>query len=99
MDDALRAAFEQLLEVATSDTGQSRRAANFVLAWWNADNLNGFDLADIFSVDRDIARSMTIVVARLAEAPAAEYPNAYRAEIENLIRLWRPEVRARSVEA
>ncbi len=99
MDDAARAAFERLLDVAMSDTGQSRRVANFILAWWNADSLGGFDLADIFAVDRDIARSMAIVVARLAEAPAAEYPEAYRAEIENLIKLWRPEVWARSVEA
>lgn len=32
MDDATRAAFERLLEVATSDTGQSRRVANFIFA-------------------------------------------------------------------
>jgi hypothetical protein len=99
MDDATRAAFERLLEVATSGTGQSRQVAHFTLAWWNADSLGGFDLADIFAVDRDIARDMAIVAARLAEAPAAEYPKGRRAEIENLIRLWRPEVRARSVEA
>jgi hypothetical protein len=99
MDDAARAAFERLLDVATSDTGQARRVANFILAWWKADSLGGFDLADIRAVDRDIARSMAIVVARLAEALAAEYPEAYRAEIENLIRLWRPEVWAHSVEA
>lgn len=99
MDDATRAAFERLLEVATSDTGQSRRVANFIFAWWNADSLGGFDLADIFAVDRDIARNMAIVVAHLAEAPGAEYPKGRRAEIENLIRLWRPEVSARSVEA
>ena len=99
MDDAARAAFERLLDVATSDTGQARRVANFILAWWNADSLGGFDLADIRAVDRDIARSMAIVVARLAEALAAEYPEAYRAEIENLIRLWRPEVWAASASA
>ncbi len=98
MDDAARAAFERLLGVARSDTGQSRRVANFILAWWNADSLGGFDLADIFTVDREIGRDMATVVASLAELSAAEYPEAYSAEIENLIRLWRPEVWARSVE-
>lgn len=87
------------LSAARNRHVQARRVANFILAWWNADSLGGFDLADIRAVDRDIARSMAIVVARLAEALAAEYPEAYRAEIENLIRLWRPEVWAHSVEA
>lgn len=99
MNDAMRVAFERLLEAATSDTGHTRRAANFILAWWNADSLGGFDLAGIFAVDRDIARNMAIVVTCLAEAPVAEYPKGRRAEIENLIRLWRLEVWARSVEA
>ena len=30
------AALERLIGVAQSDTGQSRRAADFLLAWWNA---------------------------------------------------------------
>lgn len=33
MDDWTRGAFERLLALAQSDTGQSRRAANFILAW------------------------------------------------------------------
>lgn len=98
MDDRTRAVFERLLCIARSDTGQSRRVANFLLAWWNADSLGGFDLADIFAVDRKIGRDMATIVSGLAELPAALYPEDYRAEIEELIRLWRPEVWARSVE-
>jgi hypothetical protein len=96
MDDAMLPALERLLDVARSDTGQSRRVANFILAWWNAGSLGGFDLSDIFAVDRDIARAMATVVAHLAESAAAEYPEAYRAEVENLIKLWRPEHWTRS---
>jgi hypothetical protein len=95
MDDAMRAALERLLDIATSDTGQSRRVANFILTSWNV-SLGGFDLSDIFAVDRDIARAMATVVAHLAESAAAEYPEAYRAEVENLIKLWRPEHWTRS---
>lgn len=34
-----RAAFERLLKIARSATGQSRRVAPFILAWWNAERL------------------------------------------------------------
>ena len=30
------AALERLIAIAHSDTGQSRRVADFLLAWWNA---------------------------------------------------------------
>lgn len=33
MDDETRFAFEKLLNVAHGESGQSARAANFVLAW------------------------------------------------------------------
>lgn len=45
MNDFERAAFERLLGVAKSDSGQCRIVANFILAWWNAGSLVGFDLA------------------------------------------------------
>lgn len=96
MDELTRAAFERLLAIARSDTGQSRRVANFILAWWNADSLGGFDLADIFAVDRDIGRDMATIVIGLAGFSVAYYPEAYRNDIEQLIRLWRPEVWAHS---
>lgn len=33
--DEVGAAIGRLLEVARADTGQSRRVADFLLAWWN----------------------------------------------------------------
>lgn len=94
----MHAALDRLFDVAGHDTGQSRRGANFILAWSNADSLGGFDLSDIFAVDREIAGDMATIVRGLAEAPVAEYPEAHRAQIEDLIRLWQPEVWARTVE-
>ncbi|MCV9937340.1 hypothetical protein OIU35_13345 [Boseaceae bacterium BT-24-1] len=78
--------------------GQSRRIANFILAWWNADDLGGFDLADIFAVDGTIGQDMASVFTWLAGRSVAEYPDAYRAEIETIIRLWRPEIWARAAQ-
>ncbi len=78
MDEPTLEAFERLLRIARSDTGQSRRVADFILAWWNADSLGGFDLADVFAVDKAIARDMTSVFAWLASRTEAEYPVDYR---------------------
>lgn len=38
MTELERAALERLLGHAQRDTGQSRRVADFLLAWWNAAN-------------------------------------------------------------
>ncbi len=96
MDEPTLEAFERLLRIARSDTGQSRRVADFILAWWNADSLGGFDLADVFAVDKAIARDMTSVFAWLASRTEAEYPVDYRVQIEEIIRLWRPQVPERA---
>lgn len=99
MDENTRAAFERLLRIARSDTGQSRRVADFILAWWNASEHGGFDIADLFSLDRAIALDMATIFTWLAEQPNAEYPERHRADIEDIIRLWRPEAWARATRA
>ncbi|AOO84998.1 DUF7673 family protein [Bosea vaviloviae] len=98
MDETTRAAFERLLDIARSDTGQSRRVADFILAWWNATDLGGFDIADVFAVDMAIGQDMARVFSWIAGRVDAEYPGSYRPEIEDVIRLWRPDVWARSKE-
>ncbi|VVN98198.1 hypothetical protein PS723_02425 [Pseudomonas fluorescens] len=42
-----RQALEGSLAVAQGDTKQSRRCANFLLAWWNAAENGGFDLSEL----------------------------------------------------
>ena len=98
MDETTRAAFERLLDIARSDTGQSRRVADFILAWWNAADLGGFDIADLFAVDMAIGQDMARVFSWIAGRTTAEYPEAYKSEIEDIIRRWRPDVWARSQE-
>lgn len=96
MDEMTCAAFERLLDLARSDTGQARRVANFILAWWNAESLGGFDIADLFALDAAIAEDTATVFGWIARSPNAVYPEVYRGEIEALIEGWRPEVWARS---
>ncbi|OVE86831.1 hypothetical protein B7W89_24795 [Agrobacterium tumefaciens] len=92
MEDRVRFALEKLLNVAHRDTGQSGRVANFLLAWWNADVHGGFDLTDLANVDREVAEDMATVFTWLAGEEDLVYPDAYKPEIVEIIRRWRPHV-------
>lgn len=92
-DPAVKAAIGRLIELARSDTGQARRAANFLLAWWNGDNWGHFPIADLFGVDRDVAADMATVFSFLGQHGGAVYADAfdYRDAMAELIEQWRPE--------
>ena len=94
MEPTTWAALERLLEDARGDTGQARYVANFLLAWWNAVELGGFDLTDCWGLDGRIRDDIITVFAFVARHD--EYPSAYsfRSEFEDLVRLWRPNVLA-----
>lgn len=91
MDDRVRFALEKLLNIAHEDTGQGRRVTNFLLAWWNADAHGGFDIADLFAVDREVSEDIATIFTYLARAEDAVYPTDYRGEIESIIKCWRPQ--------
>lgn len=91
MDDSVRFALEKLLNFAHEDTGQGRRVANFILAWWNAEVHGGFDLTDLDNVDPHIAEDMVIIFTWLARQDELIYPDDYRQEIEKIISHWRPQ--------
>ncbi|MDH2092159.1 hypothetical protein N5K21_25900 [Rhizobium pusense] len=92
MEDRVRFALEKLLNVAHGDTGQSRRVANFILAWWNADVHGGFNLADLADVDRDVCEDMVTVFTFVAREEDLVYPEAYKPQIIQIIRRWRADV-------
>jgi hypothetical protein len=91
MEDRVRFALEKLLNIAHQDTGQGRRVANFVLAWWNAEANGGFDLADLANVDRDVGEDMVTIFTYIAREEDMVYPDDYRSEIEQVIARWRPQ--------
>jgi hypothetical protein len=84
------AALERLIEIAQRDTGQSRIVANFLLAWWNAQECGGFDLTDVWAVDTESALDMLRVFALMAQRH--QYPDTmgYRKQFEAIVRAWRP---------
>ena len=87
-----KAALERLIAVAQSDTGQARRVADFLLAWWNAGECGGFDLTNLWGVDTSIAEDMVIVFGYVARANA--YPDAlgFNVQFQSIVRGWRPEL-------
>lgn len=84
-----KAALERLLAIAKSDTGQSRRCANFLLAWWNAADNGGFDLTDLWGVDHEIAMDMVTVFVLISACH--HYPDTlgYKREFEAIWKQWR----------
>lgn len=92
--DAVIAALARLVPLALSDTGQARRVANFLLAWWNGPDLGDFAIADLFALDTDVARDIATVIGILAKHPGALYIDAlgYSHEIQQIIALWRKDI-------
>ena len=86
------AALEHLLEIASRDTGQSRRVADFLLAWWNAETMGGFDMTDLWGLDGAIRVSVVKIFVYLAQG-TRYYPDSlgYEAEFTALVRAWRPQ--------
>jgi|TARA_R110000868_G_scaffold252125_2_gene508801 hypothetical protein len=91
MSEPVIQALDRLFDLAASDTGQARRAANFLLAWWNAQDNGGFDLADLFGVDHAVAADMAVVFIYLGGHHGAIYPDqlGYEDKIIALVHQWR----------
>ncbi|WP_221939257.1 hypothetical protein [Mycobacterium sp. KBS0706] len=86
------AALERLIEIARGDTAQSRRVANFLLAWWNAKSCGGFDFADLQSVDAAIADDMVTVIQLIATRSESPCAYGYKTEFEKMLADWRPHL-------
>ena len=84
-----KAALERLIQVALGDTGQSRKVANFLLAWWNAEECGGFDLTDLRRVDTAIAADMVTVFSMVAQRN--NYPDTlgFGEQLERIVASWR----------
>lgn len=85
-------ALMRLLQAASGDTGQSRRCADFLLAWWNAGKCGGFDLTALWGLDDSICNDMHVMFGYIARAQ--HYPDTLGLgpEFEAVARMWRPEL-------
>jgi hypothetical protein len=80
-------ALGRLCQIAKRDPGQSRRVANFLLAWHNAEENSGWDPTDLWNVDTAIAEDM-LAVLKLAK-DSQRYPGdlGFEPEIKTIWRL------------
>lgn len=62
-----RAALTRLIPLAMSDTGQARRVADFLMAWWNRPDLGHFQIADMFGLHVAIANDITTIIGFLGQ--------------------------------
>lgn len=85
-------ALENLLKITQGDTGQSRRVADFLLAWWNASKCGSYDITTAWGLDEDIMEDVCVVF-RLASR-ANSYPDSigYEKQFEAVVREWCPEL-------
>lgn len=84
-----KAALKRLFEIAIwRYTGQSKRVADFLLAWYNAEENGGWDPTDLWNVDAAIADDMMTVLALIR---VSIYPDqlGFKAEIERVWNEWR----------
>jgi hypothetical protein len=95
MSEGEAAAIRNLIRIAESDTGQSRRCASFLLSWWNAAECGGFDLTDLWGVDTQVASNMLTVIRMIARVQSYPDTLGFEREFDGLVRLWRPELFAR----
>lgn len=89
-------ALDRLVKIAQSNTGQSRRVANFLLAWWNAGDNGGFDFTDLWNVDLEIAQDMLVVFALIANCRNYADRYGYEAEFRQLVTDWRQPKRRKA---
>ena len=92
MTNEQKNAIERLIELAKGDSGGSRRAADFLLAWWNATECGGFDLTDLWGVSPDVAADMVTVFTLVASTH--RYPDTlgYQEDFRRILAAWRPQL-------
>lgn len=86
-------ALSRLIRVAKRDTGQSRRVADFLLAWWNAGQCGGFDFTTMWGCDQEIVDDMVTVFAFVGNN--SSYPDSFglNEDFSEIVRLWRPNLK------
>ena len=87
-----RAALERLIGHAQRETGQARRVADFLLAWWNPSNCGGFDITTTWGLDQEIAADVVTVFGLAVRCNAYPDTLGYGNQFEQIVRAWRPEL-------
>jgi len=90
--DPALVSLERLIEIAQSDSGQAEIVASFLLAWWNANECGGFNVANVWALDRALVEDIQRVVGLIASL--GSYPDqlGYGSDFERIVAFWRPRL-------
>lgn len=91
-------ALARLVKIAQRDTGQSRRVADFLLAWHNAEENGGWNHYDLWSLDASIADDILSVLSLVR---SGKYPDSlgFEREIGRVWENWRQTANSRGYGA
>ena len=84
-------ALERLIVITKGESDQSRKVADFLLAWWNVKDCGAFNLTHLLSVDDIIAVDMIEVCRLIAESCSFPDGLGYKDQFLALVEKWRPE--------
>ena len=90
MSSDQQAALARLLAIAVRGTGQSRRVADFLLAWWNAGQCGGFDFTTMWGCDGAIVADMATVFVFLGRHEVLPETLGLTRQFKAVVRAWRP---------
>lgn len=84
-----REAIRRLIAIALSDTGQSRRVADFLLAGHNGGENGGWDPVDLWSLDQEIAADVLTTIGAMLSSRSYPGELGFDQEIDLIWELWR----------
>lgn len=99
--DARLCSVARLMRAAMGDTGQSRRVADFLLAWHNAEENGGWNPTDLWSLDSAIADDILTALRLLLKENRYPGDLGFLREINEIWQLWRganAAIRPRSLD-
>jgi hypothetical protein len=70
------AALTRMFDLAEGFGGGAQRARALLCAWWNATELGGFDLADLWSFDDANREAAIAVIQLIGRSPVGTYADA-----------------------
>lgn len=91
-DPLTQAAIEHLLALAERDLEQSRKVANFLLAWWNAAENGGFDFADLCGMNQESASACSVIFNYSTRHGAIPLNLGYEPRFKALALKWRAPI-------
>lgn len=93
MNAQTKEALERLLAVAARDTGQSRRVADILLSWWNAESCGGIGPTQLWGLDDNLRTDCVRVFAYAAMNRVYPDELGYEPQFLAIIKAWRPKLK------